>query len=120
MGKGMAEGDKPGSTCMSGRKCSGENEFSISPDSEDTSMQFESFPSLLRYHSSISIGKKSNAQTRRKTFWFSWSTEDESLQWYNNINQAWTDSLVTYTMMVTTPSILMENSFNSQITGEEV
>ena len=116
----MAEGDKPRSTRMSGRKCSSKNELSLSPDSEDTSMLSESVTSLLRYNSSKSVGKESNAQTRKNTFWFSWSTEDESLQWYNSINQAWTDCHVTYTMTVTTPSILMENSFNSQISGEEV
>ena len=57
----MAEGDKPRSTRMSGRKCSGKNELSLSPDSEDTSMLSESVTSLLRYNSSKSVGKESNA-----------------------------------------------------------
>lgn len=60
MGKGLVKGDKPRDTRMSRGKCSAENEFSLSPNSEDTARLSKSVTSLLRNHSSKFLGKTSN------------------------------------------------------------
>ena len=60
------------------------------------------------------------SKTKKTTFWFSFSSEEEVARWYRCIHQACTESHSAFTKSILTPSILRSSNPCSQSSIEEV